>query len=202
MPEASSTGNWLEALRIFLPYLSRIDVEWMLVGSAATAIHGVEIIPGDIDFIFRTPEGVAQLADVACCFAQKRMNTQDASVFLSSEEQPLLVFAEGNWTFGRWLVDGTRVEVACIKEPGKENSLAETYGNQVWIRKETIVWQSECIPIVPLEVQLATMLFRRYESRIMPTVARMSQRGFDPELLVCAFKDRGIELEDITDLTQ
>lgn len=170
----------------------------MLVGSAATAAHGAEVIPGDVDVLVRTPQDLKRLAGLMQHLATEKAETQDAAKFLSSSEQPLLIFADGNWTFGRWVIAATRVEVACIREPGQEDRLAETYGEPVWQERQVLEWEGVQIPIVPLEVQMATLLSRQYEGRVQAAARRMLEKGFDRNLLQWAMNDRNVSQEAAT----
>jgi hypothetical protein len=55
--------------------------------------------------------------------------------------------------------------------------LAETFGTAVWLRRRVVSWRGTRIAIVPLEVQIATMLVRDQQERL-----RAVQDAVDPEV--------------------
>lgn len=79
----------------------------------------------------------------------------------------MLVFGDQDrWTFGRWLVCDIQVELAHIDRPGVGPLLLETAGDAVWSSERVLSWRGIEIPIVPLEVQIATMLTRGQDDRL------------------------------------
>lgn len=111
---------WKPALREVAARLNRADVGWLLVGSAAPAVRGAAIQPGDIDIAVSTPSAVY----VAAALLPSRGGdspSEAPTVWYSSVRQPVLSFtdpANSEWTFGRWTLDGVKVELAHIARPG------------------------------------------------------------------------------------
>lgn len=180
---------WEEALEAFLTEICE-DVTWILVGSAATGIHGAEVNPGDVDILAHpeTPDGImkrAMLRFIEPSFAAPP--TDDPETLLSSRPQPLLAVAEG-WIFGRTMIEGCKLEFARIRHDVGPTVLLETIGSAVWETHETTTWRGHVIPIVPFEVQLATIVSRGLDA----ARTRLIERGFDTALLARALTDRGV----------
>ncbi|MDQ2846327.1 MAG: hypothetical protein M3Y77_08245, partial [Actinomycetota bacterium] len=152
--------DWRAALQQFAGLAATTSAEWMLVGSAASAVHGVELSPGDIDVLARTPNDVVKLVAVLPSLDMPGQLDVDPQTFVSTTEQPVITF--GGWTFGRWFLDGETVELAHIA--GVHRGLTEN-GGDVWRLRRLVRWRGNLLPIVPLEVQLATMLSRKLDER-------------------------------------
>jgi hypothetical protein len=172
------SGQWTDALAEVADSLNRGRIDWLLVGSAATALHGVAIDPGDIDVSVATPEDVARAAKL-----------------LPTTGEPTLCFDDSSsrWTLGRWLVDGVKVELVHIDDPATTHLVIETRGLLVWRERAVVEWRGHRIPLVPIEVQLATMIARQQETRIEATVAAVGLHSFDVSLLRRAIADRQSE---------
>lgn len=188
---ASTPVPWRAALLDAAERADDSGVTWMLVGSAATAVHGAQVEPGDVDILVSAPEAVHRLA-AAMPSPPGACGDHDPGTFLSSVELPVLTFADDAWTFGRWLLHGVRVEVACIIEASAGVRLIETEGSEVWGVRTHIRWGSRNIPVVPLEVQVATMLARQQDERLEAALAVLQTSTADVELLRRALADRDL----------
>ena len=125
--QAGQPVPWQPAMGRLVRRLEATDVEWGLIGSAALAIRGVTVSPGDIDIV-TTSRGADVIAD------------------LYRHE---LVFPVVNWPgaglFGR-AFDDCRVE--WLGNDGE--SWAWTLSGA----SETIDWQGHAVCVPPLDVQL------------------------------------------------
>ncbi len=189
---AGVTGRWVEALEVVAVRLNGDQIEWMLVGSAATALHGVPIEPGDLDIALRTPADVYAAAQ-RLPSRPDRSPTRDPDNWYSSVAEPVRAFidhANSGWTFGRWMLRGTKVELAHINRPGTANLLGETFGGAVWAVRTVVSWKGLQIPIVPLETQLVTMILRQQHQRLEATLSAIGPGGIDPVTLHRAITDR------------
>lgn len=163
----------------------------MLVGSAATALRGVELDPGDLDVLVRRSQDVARVA--ALMPARSHDDGElDPGKFVSSKTRPTITFDSGSWVFGRWLLADVTVEVASISVPESERyQLIETLGDPVWLEREQIDVEGAQIPIVPLELQIATMVSRGQSARLDRVVDASDALQLDAELLSRALSARG-----------
>jgi hypothetical protein len=184
-------AEWLAALERFACLAATTSAEWMLVGSAASAVHGVDVQPGDVDLLAHTPADVFELAAVLPPAQGVADQSEiDPRTFLSTRSRSVVTFGDGAWTFGRWLLNGARVEVAHIT--GDDGLLRETSGREIWRHRQWMAWRGIQLPIVPLEVQLATMLSRDQTNRSQAARTRLQERGYDPDLLLKALAAQGI----------
>lgn len=182
------SDGWAAALAVVAERLNAAGIEWMLLGSAATALRGVAIVPGDIDIALRTAEDVARAA-----FVLPTPEVSESADWVSTTDRPALVFRDNGetWTFGRWFVDGVKVELANIDAPSVATLMLETRSPVVWPERERLTCRGHRIPTVPVEVQLATMVARGQVERIDATVAALSELRID--LLRRAISDRRAE---------
>lgn len=94
---------WEAGLAAFIDCVDT-QLSWMLIGSAASAVQGVVIVPGDVDILVHadTPDtamyaGLERLHE----FAVGSSPTVDLATFDSTREHPLISTADGSWLFGR-----------------------------------------------------------------------------------------------------
>lgn len=128
---------------------------WMLIGSAATARHQVPLQPGDVDVLIHpatTDRQIQRLSDELEPFAGDPATLPGLEHFTSSRSAPWA--RVGDWTFGRWWMAGTKLEVARITSEVEPDSVNETAGEAVWAIREIVPWRGLKVPVVPLRVQL------------------------------------------------
>ncbi len=185
------SADWSDALGELAARLERTDVEWMLVGSAATALWGAAIEPGDLDVAVATSTGVRAAAKVLPCQADQSAATD--GLWFSSLVEPTMTFvadADARWTFGRWMLAGVKVELAHIDGGAPADLLRETSGTAVWQERTFLNWNGARIPVVPLEVQLATMIFRDQDDRLQASLSAVDPASLDLAMLRRALADR------------
>lgn len=181
---------WSDALEGVVERLAEVDLEWMLVGSAATALRGAAVEPGDLDLLARTPAGVHSAAAVLPS-GREISATKDPGEWFSSAAEPVLTFGDTvRWTVGRWMMAGTKVELAHIDHPDASDLLIETFGGLIWRERSVLEWRGMLVPLVPLEVQLATMIVREQLERLQTALAAVDSRTIDVARLRRALSDR------------
>jgi hypothetical protein len=174
-------------------------IEWMLLGSAATALRGVAVVPGDIDIAVLTADDIVRAAavlptpDVAAVESEEFVPAD----WISTVRQPVRRFGGGEerWAFGRWFVDGIKVELAHIDAPAVAGLMIETRAPLVWYEREILECHGQHIPTVPIEVQLATMVARGQDDRIAATIATVE---LNVPLLRRAISDKQVEVPGLT----
>jgi hypothetical protein len=129
---------WEESLERLHRLLDARSVDWMLGGSAALAVRGVEVTPLDIDFVV----------------ADHRATARALADFLI--EPPLS--SGGRWIaewFGRaW--DGTRIEWVAETRPDlDDHEWTSDIGPAAVARAETLEWHDLRFRLPPLDLQLA-----------------------------------------------
>ncbi|MEV5966497.1 hypothetical protein AB0L70_32310 [Kribbella sp. NPDC051952] len=198
---------WTMALATVAERLNGSRIEWMLLGSAATALHGAAIVPGDIDIAIRAADDVAraatvlptpELAEPSSAVVQDA--TASPSLWFSTTTQPTLQFGDAGerWTFGRWIVGSVKVELAHIDAPAVATLMIETRAPLVWHERETLTCHGQPIPTVPIEVQLATMISRRQDARIDATITAIDPTQLNLPLLHRAIADKQSEFPNMT----
>lgn len=184
------SDDWSSALSTVARLLNVARVEWMLIGSAATALRGAPIVPGDIDISMSTPGDVHAAAKVLPNRAEPSPSG-DPLTWYSSQAQPTLTFGDSvRWTFGRWMVAGVKVELAHIADPSVGALFVETVSTTVWDERSVIPLDDTRIPVVPIEAQIATMIARGQTERLDATLAALGPESFNSDLLRRALADR------------
>ncbi len=110
---------WTTALATVAEQLNRNHIEWMLLGSAATALRDAAIVPGDIDIAVLAAEDVIRAATVLPTPDTPEAEPDEPSAWISTAAEPTLQFGHAGerWTFGGWIIDGVKVELAHIDRP-------------------------------------------------------------------------------------
>jgi hypothetical protein len=189
------SAPWRTTLSTVAERLNTARIEWMLLGSAATALRGAAIIPGDIDIAIRTADDVTRAATVLPTPTARA----EPSDWFSTTAEPTRQWGDANerWTFGLWIIAGIKVELAHIDAPAVANLMVETRGPLVWRERQTLTCHGHPVPTVPLEVQLATMMSRRQDERIDATLAALDRIPLNAQLLRRAITDKQTEIADL-----
>ncbi|RZU18836.1 hypothetical protein EV645_1036 [Kribbella rubisoli] len=183
---------WTTTLATVAERLNNAHIDWMLLGSAATALRGVSIVPGDIDIAVLAADDITHAAAVLPTPSEP----PDPNLWFSTLAQPSLQWgdADERWYFGRWMINDVKVELAHIAAPDVAELLVETRSPLVWRERQTLTCHGRLIPTVPVEVQLATMMARQQHTRIAATIAHTP---LDLQLLRRAITDKQSETPDL-----
>ncbi|MFG1909775.1 hypothetical protein [Kribbella sp. NPDC048928] len=187
------TAPWTTVLARVAEQLNAHGVDWMLLGSAATALRGAAVVPGDIDIAGRTEDDIVRAA--AILPTPQSAPADGPADWISTAAAPVLHFggAEERWTFGRWMIDGVKVELAHIDAPAVDGLMLETRSPLVWAHRQNLDCHGQPIPVVPLEVQLVTMIARHQDARLAATLAAVDPAALDLPLLRRAIADKQSE---------
>jgi hypothetical protein len=160
---------WTTTLATVAERLNDAHIDWMLLGSAATALRGVAIFPGDIDIAVLAADDITHAATVL----PTPPEPPDRNLWFSTIAQPALQWGDENerWRFGRWMINDVKVELAHIDAPAVADLMVETRSPLIWRERQTLTCHEQHIPAVPVEVQLATMMARQQHARIEATIA-------------------------------
>jgi hypothetical protein len=193
------TGNWAVALGLAAELLNRSRVSWMLVGSAATALRGAAIEPNDLDIAVSTAQDVVLAAELLTSPGVETSQDPEAAWF-STAFAPTLSFGSPGerWTFGRFLIDDFRVEIAYIDSPGTAALYLETRSPLSWDDREVLLCRGQVVPTVSIEPQLATMIARRQADRLEATLAAIDLESVDRSRLLKAIQDKRMEVPDLS----
>lgn len=192
-------GDWTKTLAAVAQRLNRrAGLEWMLVGSAATALRVGAITPMDIDIAVLHPVDVSRAATVLPTpLSLEPGKVDEPPAWTSTVAEPTLHFGEARerWSFGVWFIHGVRVEMAHIDAPAVAELMIETRSSAVWRVRDTLTCRGEPVPTVPIETQLATMAARKQHARLDTVLAAIAGSRLDLNLplLRRAFADRQSE---------
>ncbi|CAA9264871.1 MAG: hypothetical protein AVDCRST_MAG26-2513 [uncultured Chloroflexia bacterium] len=150
---------WEQSLQTFLASVAGASVNWYLAGSAALAVRGLHVIPGDIDLVV-DDAGAHSLGEL-----------------LRNDMIEPVVPMEG-WVF-RWF--GRSFLHACLEWAGGVESRADMpepsdFGPVAAGRLETVEWRGYALRVPPLELQLAVNL-RRGRMERADLIRRALNRG-------------------------
>lgn len=203
LTSADMSAPWTAALATVAEQLNGSRIEWMLLGSAATALRGAAIVPGDIDIAIHAADDVTRAATVLPTpDAPERVESDELvpADWISTAAEPTLHFGHAGerWTFGRWFIDGVKVELAHIDVPAVVGLMIETRAPLVWHERETLNCHGQPVPTVPVEVQLATMIARQQDARIDATIAAIDTTLINVPLLRRAISDKQSEVPTMT----
>ena len=168
---------------------------WALAGSAASALQGCQVLPGDVDLAVFTPEDAARFAERMMKFAPPTCDAPPSGEgnWHSSVAVPVAVYDEYgfHWHFGRWTVDDYKVEIAHIVPPDGFKTSAEGAGiweggSEIWPHVRRVPFAGYQIPVVPLEIQLESSWQRELTDRAEAILAVLRDRGYDPDLIAQA----------------
>lgn len=200
--------EWQDALEtllelVYLP-LKQSQTEWLLVGSAATAVAGCDLTPGDLDILPREPEGVRRFSELLADYAPDDCAYPPGhEKWQSSRQMPVCVMGHdalsATWHFGRWYINGFKIEVAHIAPPaGTAARVAGTgiweNGPEVWPYRVAASFRNFTFETVPPEIQLETNFSRGLSDRTDKIIKLFRQKGYDRELLLKSLSSEHLQL--------
>jgi hypothetical protein len=140
-----SAVPWDEALREFIRRVHGSGLDWFLSGSGALAVRGVDVSPGDLDFVVNDAHAIGRLLD-------------DLLVEPVTELPGWIARSGGRAFYGaliEWVAD---VDPAVDQRPHEQGPAAAS-------RLETVEWQGHAIRVTPIDIQLDVSQFRGLDSR-------------------------------------
>lgn len=130
---------WERALADFLARVEGVSIDWWLGGSAALAVRGLSVVPGDFDLI---------VDDVGAHHLSDRL--------LDCLIEPVAAVDDWfcNW-FGRAFLHARFEWVGGVDARADTPHISD-FGPAAASQRETVVWRGYDIRVPPLEMQLAT----------------------------------------------
>lgn len=148
-------------------------------GTSAALLQGVDLPVGDIDVLVARREDVdaiaAALSSFPCLYT--------ASWIPQSAQY-----------FARYEVNGVHLEISTVEQE-TDSDVMECIGRGPWQHYVLITCGSHRVPVVRLELRLATELLRDRSDRYEPLLDHMATHGFDTDLLNRAMAARDLSVE-------
>ncbi|MFI6323402.1 hypothetical protein ACIBG8_38140 [Nonomuraea sp. NPDC050556] len=155
-----------------------IDLTYRVGGTSAALLQGVHLPVGDIDVL------VAQRTDVdAVATALSPFPCLHATSWLP----------QGAQYFARYEVNGVHLEISTVEQETESDAL-ECIDSGPWHHYVQITCGQHPVPVVRLELRLATELLRDRPDRYKPLLDHLATHGFDADLLNRAMVARDIPL--------
>ena len=187
-PALDQASGWRMALQHAVVRLADTRIEWLVIGSAASALQGVEIEPRDVDLLFRTREDlmafVRKMHGLTPSSPEASLSVED---WRSSQAQPIKTETfpgAFTWHKAAWDIEGVRLDATAIENNGVPDSL---HGDGVWEGGDHVwsfVTRAQDLPVVALEVQLESCLRRDLDSRARAIAVCLQHSGYAVERLV------------------
>ena len=187
-PALDQASGWRMALQHAVVRLADTRIEWLVIGSAASALQGVEIEPRDVDLLFRTREDlmafVRKMHGLTPSSPEVPLSVED---WRSSQAQPIKTETfpgAFTWHKAAWDIEGVRLDATAIENNGVPDSL---HGDGVWEGGDHVwsfVTRAQDLPVVALEVQLESCLRRDLDSRARAIAVCLQRSGYAVERLV------------------
>lgn len=139
---------WAEALAVVCHRLNGAGVDWWLTGSAALAVRGFAVTPGDLDLVVSEADA-----------------HRVGDLLLDGLVEPV---APADW-FCRWwgrAVLGARVEWVGGVGPAADHPEPTDFGPAAAARLTTLTWREWPVRVPPLELQRAVSLRRGLTTRV------------------------------------
>ncbi|GAA3475145.1 hypothetical protein [Nonomuraea roseola] len=155
------------------------DLTYRVGGTSAALLQGVRLPAGDVDLLAARREDVdtvaAALSSFPCLYAASWL-------------------PETSQYFARYEVNGVVVEISTVEQEVDSDGM-ECVGRGPWQHYVLITCGSYRVPVVRLELRLATELLRDRPDRYEPLLDHMAAQGFDADLLDRAMTARGLPVE-------
>ncbi|MEV0827231.1 hypothetical protein [Nonomuraea rubra] len=153
--------------------------DYRVGGTSAALLQGVELPVGDVDLLAARREDVHLVAAALSAFP-----CLNAASWLPGSAQ----------YFARYDVNGVQVEISTVERETDSDGM-ECVGSGPWRHYVLIACGPHRVPVVRLELRLATELLRDRPDRYEPLLDHLAARGFDEALLDRAMTANGLPAE-------
>jgi hypothetical protein len=131
------TANWEKALSAFLKIVEDSEIDWWLTGSAALAVRGLDIAPGDIDLV-TNDAGAARLSELLLEYLLEPLQPSSGWIWNS---------------FGRAFLH-VRLEWVGGVNHSADHPDPSDFGPAAAKRLARVLWNGQEIRVPPLDLQL------------------------------------------------
>ena len=153
--------------------------DYRVGGTSAALLQGVQLPVGDVDLLMARREDVdtvaAALSSFPCLYATSWL-------------------PQSSQYFARYEVNQVHLEISTVEQETDSDGM-ECIGRGPWEHYVLVTCGSHRVPVVRLELRLATELLRDRPDRYDPLLDHLAAQGFDPDLLDRAMTARGLSAE-------
>lgn len=153
--------------------------DYRVGGTSAALLQGVQLPVGDVDLLMARREDVdtvaAALSSFPCLYATSWL-------------------PQSSQYFARYEVNQVHLEISTVEQETDSDGM-ECIGRGPWEHYVLVTCGSHRVPVVRLELRLATELLRDRPDRYHPLLDHLAAQGFDPDLLDRAMTARGLSAE-------
>jgi hypothetical protein len=143
------------------------DIAYRVCGTSAALLQGVPLPAGDIDILLANRQDVDTIAAALSSFPCLHATSW---------------FPQSSQYFTRFEVNGVELELSTVERQVDSEEM-ECAGSGPWRHYVPIACGSHQVPVVRLELRLATELLRDRADRYDPLLEYLGTHGFDPALL-------------------
>ncbi|WP_067173614.1 hypothetical protein [Microtetraspora niveoalba] len=155
------------------------DLDYRVGGTSAALLQGVQLPAGDIDVLMARREDVDTFAAALSTFPCLH---------------PASWLPEASQYFARYEINGVAIEISTVEWQVDSDGM-ECVGPGPWQHYVVVTCGSHRVPVVRLELRLATEVLRDRPDRYGPLIDHMGAHGFDPDLLQTAMSARSLPVE-------
>ncbi len=165
--------------------LSSRGIRWVLVGSTASYLHGLEIAPKDLDIVVEAERVYEVDRLLASKFTVVRRVRYSSSGLYSSH-------------FGVFSVHGVEVDIMADLEICREYGCLKLVFDEVYAHSKTVTVGGAHVRLTPLEWQLvANVMIPGKEERVKAILDALKTRGVNREALSSALKYAPVEVRNL-----
>lgn len=157
----------VEAISPFLDDMVRLSDRVRVVGTASSALRGIELPVADVDVLCRDRDTVDELVGASGSPPASLIQTPFGHQYLADHQ-----------------VRGVPVQFSTVEsDVGDRQRLAECVGEAPWRYFSLVTVAGRRVPVVASELRLASDLMRGRDDRWRPIAAHLLATGFDAKLV-------------------
>jgi hypothetical protein len=156
------------------------QVEYRLVGTGASLLHGVQTMTKDVDLLVKDRDTVDRFGTAMC----RHFRCLIPSTYLTDARQ----------YFSSYEVAGIEVEISTVEWETESDGI-ECLGRGPWEHFQWLPCGIYTVPTVALELRLVSELARGRDDRYNPLIQHMQQHGCNLELVKRGMEAHGMAAE-------
>lgn len=165
--------------------LSSKRIKWVLVGSTASHLHGLNIVPKDIDILVELKR-VYEVDELLASRLNIIRRVKQSSDRLYSSH------------YGVFEAHNVKVEVMADLKMRREYGVLKLDFDEIYSFSKEIKVNGVCIRVIPLEWQLvANLMIPGKERRVKAILTLLKVKGIEREVLDSVLRHASVDVKDI-----